>query len=70
MSEADWNASQDSPDCPRSRSSASNSSGESKGNHRNNECETDAATLARRQKDIDYGKNTLGYDRYTQLIPK
>lgn len=26
--------------------------------------------LAQRQKQIDYGKNTLGYQRYLQLIPK
>lgn len=32
--------------------------------------ETDPHRLSQRQKQIDYGKNTLGYDRYTQLLPK
>lgn len=33
------------------------------------ERETDAHRLAQRQKQIDLGKNTLGYQRYRQEIP-
>lgn len=34
------------------------------------EAETDPAVLARRMKQIEYGKNTLEYHNYTQAIPK
>lgn len=34
------------------------------------ERETDPRKLEQRQKQIDYGKNTLGYQNYVKLIPK
>lgn len=34
------------------------------------ESERDPIVLRRRQKQIDYGKNTLGYQNYVQNIPK
>lgn len=34
------------------------------------ERETDALILARRQKQIDFGKNTIGYVKYLEQVPK
>jgi hypothetical protein len=34
------------------------------------EFETDPKRLQARQKQIDFGKNTIGYERYTQAVPK
>jgi histone RNA hairpin-binding protein len=51
----------------RTDSSESSSTGSS---FQNREIETDRDILERRQKQIDYGKNTEGYDNYVSKVPK
>jgi Histone RNA hairpin-binding protein RNA-binding domain len=52
----------------RQESMSSNSTGRTV--KANKEIETDSATLSRREKQIEFGKNTIGYDNYIRLVPK
>lgn len=54
----------------RRESTDSGTDGSSQSSRRPIEYEKDIETLVRRQKQIDYGKNTLGYENYLRQVPK
>lgn len=55
---------------PRFGYQRTESTSSSETNRRPVDMETDPGILERRQKQIDYGKNTTGYDNYIQAVPK
>uniref|UniRef100_A0A1Q3EVT4 Putative histone rna hairpin-binding protein n=1 Tax=Culex tarsalis TaxID=7177 RepID=A0A1Q3EVT4_CULTA len=52
------------------RESTDSGDGSSQSSRRPIEYEKDIEILVRRQKQIDYGKNTLGYENYLRQVPK
>lgn len=54
----------------RESSSSSSGDGSSQSSRKPMEYEKDLAILERRQKQIDYGKNTLGYENYLKQVPR
>ncbi|EAT37613.1 AAEL010422-PA [Aedes aegypti] len=54
----------------RRDSSSSSGDGSSQSSRKPVEYEKDLSILERRQKQIDYGKNTLGYENYMKQVPR
>lgn len=54
----------------RRESTSSSGDGSSQSSRKPIEYEKDMAILERRQKQIDYGKNTLGYENYLKQVSR